>query len=598
MQTTSQTWKTLWAAGNAAVEARATINGVVYTDIAPQITRAAMQQGLSVGNVVSACCAVAIRTTNAIPRSAAVAVEMRLNDGTTQSEWLPAGTFYISRRSRDPITGILTLECYDALLKANAVLSDLPWTTDSGEVMTDGAGNWIYFNAAFPLDMQTAAHDIALMIGAQLDSRTSIGTGAAYVIESAPEGTTMRDVLGMIAAANGGNWIITPAGKLRLVPIMDAADAAEATDDAQDITAVLGSVYMGDAATISGVRYTSGDALPVLIGDDSGVIVDVTMSAALAQDVATQLTGQTVQPYALAQAIYDPAAEIGDYIRYGALAGVLYSETVTLGAAVRGDLSAPDPAELADEYPYPGASDKALTQAKAYTVETVAALNESLDQEGVFNRLTNNGADQGVILYDGKIYINAEYIQTGYLSASRIKGGELTLGGSGNTNGTIDVKDAQGNTIGWWNRQGLGVIAGGGLTIGSYSDGSRIRTLSVVPTWDENRRVARLLFEGYADNQEEYVVDISPGFLSVSRQEYDPDDESYSDKYEMKFDAYTGRLIMSVDGHSKLYLDLANLRFQWSGDVVINGNYGVSGTFTTADNKHVTVTNGIITRIY
>ena len=402
MQTTSQTWKTLWAAGNAAVEARATINSVVYTDIAPQITRAAMQQGLSVGNVVSACCSVAIRTTNAIPRSASVAVEMRLSDGTTTSEWLPAGAFYISRRSRDPISGILSLECYDSLLKANA---NMP---------AQSTGYW-------PRAMASLASDIATAMGVSIDSRSTIATGAIYVVDEPAQGTTMRDLLGVIGAANGGNWIITPGGKLRLVPIIDAADAASATDDAQDITAVLGSVYTGDATTISGVRYTSGDALPVLIGSDTGVILDVSMTAALAQGVATQLTGQTVQPYALAKAVYDPAAEIGDYIRYGTLAGVLYSESVTLGAAARGDLSAPDPAELADEYPYPGASDKALTQAKAYTVETVAALNDGLDQEGVFNRLTNNGADQGVILYDGKIYINATYINTGELNAALVR---------------------------------------------------------------------------------------------------------------------------------------------------------------------------------
>lgn len=407
MQTTSQTWKTLWAAGNAAVDARATINGVVYTDIAPQITRAAMQQGLNVGNVVSACCVVAIRTTNAIPRSASVLVEMRLNDGTTQSEWLPSGTFYISRRSRDPVSGILTLECYDALLKANA---NMP---------AQSTGYW-------PRAMASLASDIATAMGVTIDSRSTIATGAIYVVGEPAAGTAMRDLLGYIAAANGGNWIMTPDNKLRLVPILDAADAEEATDDVVDVPYVLGSVYVGDAAEITGIRYTAGEALPVLIGDETGIVLDVSMSYGLAAALAAQLIGLTYQPFTLGRAIYTPAAEIGDYIvRADSFGSVLYSETVTLGGGYVSDCAAPDPAEIADEYPYPGASEKALMQAKAYTVEAVDdaidTYDTSLTQQAVFNKLTDNGEAQGILLYDGQLYINASYMNVGELNAALVR---------------------------------------------------------------------------------------------------------------------------------------------------------------------------------
>ena len=121
MQTTSATWKALWASGDAWLDVRATINGTVYTAMtAPVINRAMMQQGLSIGSAVAATCSMTVRTTDTIPKSATVTLEMRLNDGTTASEWLPAGTYYISHRSRDPINGLVTLECYDAMLKSNA----------------------------------------------------------------------------------------------------------------------------------------------------------------------------------------------------------------------------------------------------------------------------------------------------------------------------------------------------------------------------------------------------------------------------------------------------------------------------------------------
>jgi phage minor structural protein len=52
-------------------------------------------------------------------------------------------------------------------------------------------------------------------------------------------------------------------------------------------------------------------------------------------------------------------------------------------------------------------------------------LDSELNQKEIFNRLTNNGATQGIYLKDGKIYINGEYIQSGTISANFIKGGVM-----------------------------------------------------------------------------------------------------------------------------------------------------------------------------
>ena len=49
----------------------------------------------------------------------------------------------------------------------------------------------------------------------------------------------------------------------------------------------------------------------------------------------------------------------------------------------------------------------------------------------------------------------ADFITAGELSANRIKGGTLTLGGAGNGNGVISVLDANGNVIGRWDNTGL-----------------------------------------------------------------------------------------------------------------------------------------------
>lgn len=46
-----------------------------------------------------------------------------------------------------------------------------------------------------------------------------------------------------------------------------------------------------------------------------------------------------------------------------------------------------------------------------------------LDQQSVFNALTNNGETQGIYLQNGKVYINGTYIQAGTISGNRISGG-------------------------------------------------------------------------------------------------------------------------------------------------------------------------------
>ena len=49
--------------------------------------------------------------------------------------------------------------------------------------------------------------------------------------------------------------------------------------------------------------------------------------------------------------------------------------------------------------------------------EVVDAVDKKLTQEDIFNRLTNNGASQGMFIEDGNVYFNASYIATGMLTS-------------------------------------------------------------------------------------------------------------------------------------------------------------------------------------
>ena len=95
-------------------------------------------------------------------------------------------------------------------------------------------------------------------------------------------------------------------------------------------------------------------------------------------------------------------------------------------------------------------------KANKYTDDSaVEDLDGSLDQQGVFDRLTNNGQTQGIYLSGNKLYINADYIKSGKLSANYIEGGTLTLGGSGNGNGQLLIRSSSGALIGYIDNTGV-----------------------------------------------------------------------------------------------------------------------------------------------
>ena len=116
------------------------------------------------------------------------------------------------------------------------------------------------------------------------------------------------------------------------------------------------------------------------------------------------------------------------------------------------------------------------------TVQSIAdtAADDAVDaqtQEDIFNKLTDNGNAEGITLSGGRLYINASYINAGTLSANRIKGDTLTLGGRDNTNGEIVVKNASGTQIGKWDKDGLSVSSGtisGGLINGGMISGANL----------------------------------------------------------------------------------------------------------------------------
>lgn len=84
-----------------------------------------------------------------------------------------------------------------------------------------------------------------------------------------------------------------------------------------------------------------------------------------------------------------------------------------------------DAANLASSKQYADLQDTAiLTSAKSYA----DSLDDALTQAEIFNRLTNNGAVQGIVMANGQLYINASYINSGTLNANLITAGYIVAG--------------------------------------------------------------------------------------------------------------------------------------------------------------------------
>lgn len=104
-------------------------------------------------------------------------------------------------------------------------------------------------------------------------------------------------------------------------------------------------------------------------------------------------------------------------------------------------------------------ADDAMTAAN--TAESIAKKPiENLTQTAIFNKLTNNGATQGIYMSGGKIYINADYIAAGYLLFNYLRGGTMKLGGSSNQNGVLEVYNASNVKVCTINQSGIATTGG------------------------------------------------------------------------------------------------------------------------------------------
>lgn len=105
--------------------------------------------------------------------------------------------------------------------------------------------------------------------------------------------------------------------------------------------------------------------------------------------------------------------------------------------------------------------------------------NSTLNQQRVFNKLTNNGTAQGIFLDNGELYINGQYIQASTISADKISGGTLKIGGKNNRNGVLEIYNASNERVGRWDNGALYI---GNIVSALTSPNTKISTAGAITT--------------------------------------------------------------------------------------------------------------------
>jgi len=346
MRETSDVWKQLIAAKHTHVEYKFIIDGTEYTkqaEVEHEVHKTVFES-FGIGNATIAQLNLTIYAGN-VPRAAKIERMMRLVSGDEQisTDWEPAGVFFASRRAMDDDKW--TVEAYDAMRKASVV-----WEPDQ--------------SLEFPMTMTDAVAEFCRILEVELDSRTVLNPD--YVIDYPTDNYTIRNVLCFIGAANCGNWIITPEGKLYLVPLIPTGESHtvgldlirfEDNDVKQAVTRV--TLYV-DSAQIITAGYDHGVEIVADCPYATQTMVDAMLE---------KLRGFVYHPYEAGAARLDPAAELGDPVEVGGITSIIVA--MTDDGSGFPDISAPGGQELADDYPEAGPMSQQIDRKLATLRSTI-----------------------------------------------------------------------------------------------------------------------------------------------------------------------------------------------------------------------------------
>lgn len=552
-----------------------------------------------------------------------VELYVEIGVGTT---WIPCGYFAIDEQTTKLNT--ISLSGLDRMMKAEYTPPVLvPWTDNNGNYITDNHSNILYLNTglSFPATVKQVVDQVCEICGLTLGTDISGFPNASYTIASTPAvaaTTTFRDYLKWAAALMGKCAYIDWRGLLCFGWYSSASYTSTAS------TRFSSDMYDSDI-TITGVTY-SDDEDNVYVAGTEDYAIDISGNKLLGSNVQTALntlynsiSNFTYRPI---RASVMPAPYLWplDMVVYTDKDGVNHNAALTnVNLTINASTEIQSKGETEQRNAYARTSGMTLAQMIAYqrlqkaAQDAVSNLDLSLTQQEIFDRLTDGGLEQGVALEsttnpgpsaagDKKIFLNLDYarfgqlvadyiaagavtaekiaagavtaakiaagaitadmITAGTMSAERISGGTLTLGGTDNNSGQMAILNASGNVYGQWGNDGLYI-----------GNSDNYVQLQAAVSYEGGTPVVAFYAKSLADVNVYTEVFVYDGELIVRNTQSD---------YEVRISS--GRIVVEGNNHDTVILPTG---------IEIDGNSGASGTFQTADNKTVTVTNGLITGI-
>lgn len=490
MQTVPNNWNDVFAIDHKT-EFKAVINGITYTYSqikSAQITKSMMDK-LTIGQATSAMLDMVFRPQGTIPTAAKIECYVRLanyepttaitdeasniiktDDGyvlasaySVITDWIPFGTFYIDTRET-AANGLMTITAYDRMLAAE---QSFPSTAGS-------------------MTMSVAVAYIAAAIGVDVDSRNQI---APYSIDSPVGLYTMREVLSGIAAASGGNFVITENNKLRLIRIASPSISENMRVASCDVLSDVKTIGKVTLYPDTETQYSSGTSGYEIQADC------IYATQAICDYVKSLLSGATYLPYSAGTAILNPAIELGDSVKPNGNQSILASAVFTIGVSMSANIEAPIDAEINHEYPYQSRTKeerklatsqsriektteeiRLSVEGKADADDVQTAIDLNLNELSLSYTAGENGAS--ITLSKEGVSITGD-VKVGSIDASKIS--VKNLDAAEITTGTLSAIDIVGCTIyatqskedyAKMTSTGLEVYTDGSYKMGFYVDGT------------------------------------------------------------------------------------------------------------------------------
>lgn len=304
------------------------------------VENAVMVNSLEIGNVISGRLDVTIQLKEVqppIPRMANIDLYYRKDQGP----WQPKGKYYIAKRVLASNDTRLELECYDKLRSLDA-----PFRVEGQQ-------------PEWPMSMVEAINFILVGADLALDPRTSLNP--TYMLEYTNE-RTIREVLGDIASANGGNFTLTDEGYLYLVPAYTSITSSlDIGSDLQNYEE-KNSVFKVSRVTM---LWDDGEDTFFTAGNDTAqelLVSNVNATQQMTNDLLQKFNGFVYVPFIATKVYIDPKISLGDSFTVVQRTRTVHSYVMYCSGEIAFDIVSPGDDEISDEFEFQGSMKRAFSR--------------------------------------------------------------------------------------------------------------------------------------------------------------------------------------------------------------------------------------------